>query len=250
MSPDPARPGLKLSAVVTGAAGGIGFALCARLKADGYHVIGLDQNPVTGADEAIRVDLADHDAVARVGADLAERYEVAALVHNAAVQPLGGAGDIPIESWIEALAVNVVAVDVLVGALKTSIAAHEGAVVVISSVHGRATTSGITAYATTKAALEGWVRAAAMDLAPHIRVNGVAPGAIDTQKLREGFARWGEVGAMERRRVLEDRTPLQRIGAPEDVAHVVSFLCGPQSHFVTGSTIVADGGATIRLGSE
>ncbi len=246
----PARPDGRLTAVVTGAAGGIGFALCARLRADGFHVVGLDQHEVGGADEAIQVDLADHTAVAAVAVDIAERYEVAALVHNAAVQPLGGAGDISIEAWVEALGVNVVACDVLVGGLKTSIAAHEGAVVVVSSVHGRATTAGITAYATTKAALEGWVRAAALDLAPHIRVNGVAPGAIDTPKLREGFARWGEVGAAERRRVLEERTPLQRIGAPEDVAHVVSFLCGPQSHFVTGSTLVVDGGATIRLGSE
>jgi NAD(P)-dependent dehydrogenase (short-subunit alcohol dehydrogenase family) len=246
----PARPDGRLAAVVTGAAGGIGFALCARLRADGFHVVGLDQHAITGADEAVQVDLADHEAVGCVAAELASRLEIGALVHNAAVQPLGGAGDIPVSAWVEALAVNVVACDILVGGLKTSLAAHEGAVVVVSSVHGRATTAGITAYATTKAALEGWVRAAALDLAPHIRVNAVAPGAIDTPKLREGFARWGDSGAAERRRVLEERTPLQRIGAPEDVAHVVSFLCGPQSRFVTGSTIVADGGATIRLGSE
>jgi NAD(P)-dependent dehydrogenase (short-subunit alcohol dehydrogenase family) len=240
----------RLTAVVTGAAGGIGFALCARLRADGFYVVGLDQHPVSGADEAVEVDLADHDAVAAVAADLAARHRIGALVHNAAVQPLGGAGDIPVAAWVEALGVNVVACDILVGGLKEGLAAHEGAVVVVSSVHGRATTPGITAYATTKAALEGWVRAAALDLAPRIRVNAVAPGAIDTPKLREGFARWGEVGAAERRRVLEERTPLRRIGSPEDVAHVVSFLCGPQAHFVTGSTIVADGGATIRLGSE
>jgi len=121
--------------------------------------------------------------------------------------------------------------------------------VVISSVHGRATSGGVTAYATTKAALEGWVRSAAMDLGPGIRVNAVAPGAIDTAKLREGFARWGE-SAEARKAVLRERTALRRIGEPSDVAGAVSFLIGDDARFVTGAVLVVDGGATARLGSE
>ena len=121
--------------------------------------------------------------------------------------------------------------------------------VVVSSVHARATTGGLTAYATSKAALEGWVRSAALDLGPEIRVNAVAPGAIDTAKLSEGFARWGE-SAEERKAVLRERTALRRIGEPADVAAAVSFLIGDDARFITGSVLVVDGGATARLGSE
>jgi NAD(P)-dependent dehydrogenase (short-subunit alcohol dehydrogenase family) len=81
-------------------------------------------------------------------------------------------------------------------------------------------------------------------------VNAVAPGAIDTAKLREGFARWGEESAAERKALLCQRTALQRVGEPRDVAGAVSFLIGDDAKFVTGSVLVVDGGATARLGSE
>jgi NAD(P)-dependent dehydrogenase (short-subunit alcohol dehydrogenase family) len=88
-----------------------------------------------------------------------------------------------------------------------------------------------------------------MDLGPDIRVNAVCPGAIDTAKLREGFARWGE-SAEERKEVLRQRTALRRIGEPSDVAGAVSFLIGADARFITGSVLVVDGGAMARLGSE
>jgi NAD(P)-dependent dehydrogenase (short-subunit alcohol dehydrogenase family) len=88
-----------------------------------------------------------------------------------------------------------------------------------------------------------------MDLAPDIRVNAVAPGAIDTAKLREGFARWGE-SAEDRKAILRQRTALHRIGEPSEVAGAVSFLIGEDARFITGSVLVVDGGATARLGSE
>jgi NAD(P)-dependent dehydrogenase (short-subunit alcohol dehydrogenase family) len=236
--------------VVTGASGGIGAALCHRMKADGYLAIGIDQHPSTAADVDLRADLRDSVQLVALGTELARDYELAAIVHNAAVQPMAGAGETSVADWLDTLRVNVVAVDALLGGARANLARHHGSVVVIGSVHGRATTSGITAYATSKAALEGWVRAAALDLGPYIRVNAVAPGAIDTAKLREGFARWGAESAAERKVVLCQRTALQRIGEPKDVAGAVSFLIGGDATFVTGSVLVVDGGATARLGSE
>jgi 2-keto-3-deoxy-L-fuconate dehydrogenase len=240
---------MTLAVVVTGAAGGIGAALCERMRADGYIAIGIDRMPSPAADMQLQVDLRNSDELAEVGRALTENYELKAVVHNGAVQPVGQAGETPLTEWIEALRVNVLAVDALTSGARESLAASDGSVVVISSVHARATSGGITAYATTKAALEGWVRSAAMDLAPSIRVNAVAPGAIDTAKLREGFARWGE-SAEERKEILRQRTALRRIGEPADVAGAVSYLIGDDGRFVTGTVLTVDGGATARLGTE
>lgn len=236
--------------IVTGAAGGIGAALCERTRKDGYIAIGLDQYPAPAADVALEVDFRDSERVAALSRQLATDYEIKAIVHNAAVQPIATAGETPYTQWVDTFRVNVITVDALVSGARRKLAANNGSVVVVGSVHGRATTGGVTAYATTKAALEGWVRSAALDLGPDIRVNAIAPGAIDTAKLREGFARWGEESADERRSVLVQRTALRRIGDPEDVAGAVSFIIGDDARFITGAVLVVDGGATARLGSE
>ena len=236
--------------IITGAAGGIGSALCTRMRKDGYLAIGIDRNAAPAADTDIRLDLRESDQLRDLGWELARDYDLKAVVHNAALQPIAGAGETLLAEWSDALLVNVIAVDALISGTRESLASNDGSVVVVTSVHGRATTGGVNAYATTKAALEGWVRSAALDLGPSIRVNAVAPGAIDTAKLREGFARWGEGSAEDRKTVLRQRTALRRIGDPSDVAGAVSFLIGIDARFVTGAVLVVDGGATARLGSE
>ncbi|MEH3138884.1 MAG: SDR family NAD(P)-dependent oxidoreductase [Mycobacterium kyogaense] len=236
--------------VVTGAAGGIGSAICKRTREDGYIAVGIDRNPSVEADVDLRFDLMDTEGLVSLGRELGQTYELEAIVHNAAEQPVAGPGETTVERWMETLRVNVLCVDALVAGARKSLASNGGCVVVLSSVHARATTGGLTAYATTKAGLEGWVRSAALDLGPHIRVNAVAPGAIDTAKLREGFARWGEESADARRSHLCERTALRRIGDPAEVAGVVSFLIGADARFVTGAVMVVDGGAAARLGTE
>jgi NAD(P)-dependent dehydrogenase (short-subunit alcohol dehydrogenase family) len=219
------------------------------VRNDGYIAIGLDSDIATDADVDVRIDLRESERLIDLGRELAGDYELKAVIHNAAVQPLAGAGQTSLSEWMDAMRVNVIAVDKLVSGTRESLTTNDGSVVVISSVHARATTGGLTAYATSKAALEGWVRSAALDLGPKIRVNAVAPGAIDTAKLREGFARWGE-SAEERKAILRERTALRRIGEPADVAAAVSFLIGDDARFITGAVLVVDGGATARLGSE
>ncbi len=238
------------SVIVTGAAGGIGAALCDRMRADGHFVIGIDQNPCAAADLDIQLDMRESDGLVEIGNRLAAEHNIKAIVHNAAMQPIAGAGDTTIDEWFDTLRVNVIAADALAAGTRQSLSRTQGSIIVIGSVHGRATSGGITAYATTKAALEGWVRSAALDLGPSIRVNAVAPGAIDTAKLREGFARWGEQLGEERKAILRQRTALGRIGAPEEVAAAVSFLIGDDARFITGTVLVVDGGASARLGSE
>lgn len=236
--------------IVTGAAGRIGAALCERMRADGYTTIGIDRGASVEADVSVRFDLSESEQLVNLGRELARDYALKAVVHNAAVQPIAAAGETSLGAWLETLRVNVIAVDALVTGTRESLVASSGSIVVLGSVHGRATTGGVTAYATTKAALEGWVRSAALDLGPDIRVNAVAPGAINTPKLAEGFARWGDESVEERMKVLCQRTALHRIGEPRDIAGAVSFLIGDDAGFITGTCLVVDGGATARLGSE
>lgn len=236
--------------IITGAAGGIGAALCRRMRSDGYTTIGIDQVPAADADVDLRADLRDSEHLVELARELSQQYKIKSVVHNAAIQPMAAAGETTVTDWLDTLRVNVIAADALVAGTRESLAANDGSVVVIGSVHGHATTTGITAYATSKAALEGWVRSAALDLGPEIRVNAVVPGAIDTRKLQEGFARWGQESSDERKAILCQRTALRRIGSPEDVAGAVAFLIGDDARFVTGAVLVVDGGATARLGSE
>lgn len=235
-------------ALVTGAAGGIGSAICTRLEYDGFEVVGIDRQSSARRRHVV-LDMNESGELAQL-TNVIDQSRVVAIVHNAAVQPLGAAGSNDLETWIEALRVNVIAADALVGAFQGGLEANQGSVVVMSSVHARATTQGISAYASTKAALEGWVRAACLDLGPRIRVNAIAPGAIDTAKLREGFERWEPVERIGRLKELERRTALARVGTPAEVAALVSFLVGSESSFITGTTVTIDGGASARLGSE
>jgi NAD(P)-dependent dehydrogenase (short-subunit alcohol dehydrogenase family) len=236
--------------VVTGAAGGIGAALCKRMREDGYLTIGIDREPALEADVAPQCDLRNIENLVSLGCELARDHDLKAIVHNAAVQPVAKAGETSLSDWVATLQVNVVAVDALLSGTRESLAANAGSVVVVSSVHARATTGGITAYATSKAALEGWVRSAALDLGPRIRVNAVAPGAIDTPKLHEGFARWSKQSVAARMAVVRERTALGRIGQPHEVAAAVAFLIGGDATYITGAVLSVDGGATARLGSE
>ena len=128
---------------------------------------------------------------------------------------------------------------------------RRGAVVNVASVHAIATSAGLAAYAASKGAVVALTRAAALELAPEgIRVNAVLPGAIDTQMLRDGLSRGGpdiDAGMA----ALAERTPLGRIGRPQDVAEAVLFLAdASRSSFITGQTLVVDGGATARLSTE
>lgn len=236
--------------IVTGAAGGIGRAICDHFRDQGYFVIGIDRNEAGTADHWLRIDIGDLGPLREAARVISAEHELAAVVHNAAIQPMAGAGDTEYDVFVETMRVNVLAADSLVHATRDNLATHGGAVVVVSSVHSTATTAGINAYATSKAALEGWVRSAAIDLGPEIRVNAVRPGAIDTTKLEEGFARWGADVARERREVLKARTPLKRIGEPGEIAAAVAFLVSDQASFITGSTLVVDGGASACLGTE
>ena len=234
--------------VVTGAAGGIGSAVCEVFAAAGATVVGLSRNGDAATAEAFAVDLADTSAVSDVARRIAAAGPVSAIVHVAAAQPMAPAAGTTAQQWHDTLTVNVVSLDLLVGGLRSALT-DSAAVIAVSSVHAQATTEGICAYATSKAALEGWVRAAALDLGPQIRTVGITLGAVDGPKLQEGFARWGGE-AQARLDVLNTRTPAGRIATATEVAQAIVWLASPAAGFITGTSIAIDGGALARLGSE
>lgn len=230
-------------AVVTGGAGAIGAATCDLLESQGWQVVAIDKEPSDRPD-AIQLDLADASAVEDALGSL-ERAD--ALVNNAAVQLFKPLSETIVEEWDEVMAVNLRGAFLCLKALFRQLVEARGSVVNISSVHARATSPMIVAYAASKGGVSAFTRAAALEMAPlGVRVNAVMPGAVDTPALRAGFSRRPDA-----KRQLLERTPLQRVGDPVDVAEAVWFLLDRErSGFMTGQELCVDGGALSRLATE
>ena len=239
-------------ALITGAGGGIGQALCEAFAVAGYRVLGLDRSAWTPSSPSVTplaVDLALFTSPSPARDAAVESLHQAigpaglhALVNNAAVQRLGATGGIVEAHVAETFAVNVVAPLMLVQLLLPELERAGGSVVNISSVHATATKPGFVAYATSKAALSGMTRALAVDLGGRVRVNGVSPGAIATPMLEAGFA--GNPGA---RRELDAAHPIGRVGLAGEVAAAAVFLASAQASNITGQELRVDGGVLSRL---
>jgi NAD(P)-dependent dehydrogenase (short-subunit alcohol dehydrogenase family) len=242
-SPSPAH------AVVTGAASGIGRAVAARLAADGWPLLLLDADgealhraaaPLHA--RAATVDVADGEAVAAVAGGLGG--PCGALVLAAGIEPNAPLGELDLATWRRVIDVNLGGQFTCLRAFLPQLRAARGAVVCVGSVVGRAAYRGATAYAASKAGLEGLVRAAALDLAPDVRVNCVLPGTTDTAMLRGGRA-GAELDALLRD--ASDPIPLGRVAQPAEIADVIAFLLAPEAAYVTGASIAVDGGLGARL---
>jgi NAD(P)-dependent dehydrogenase (short-subunit alcohol dehydrogenase family) len=242
-------------AVITGAGGGIGSALCAAFRRAGYRIIAVEHPSVSLADQVGAPDVAlaaDLEAVVRdarardalvaaimkgAGAD-----PIRALVNNAATQRLGSTAEIAPSDFSATLAVNVTAPFLLVQGLLPALERARGSVVNIGSVHTGATKPGFVAYATSKSALSGLTRALAVDLGGRVRVNSIAPGAIATPMMEAGFR-----GKAAARAALGAAHPAGRIGEPAEVAAAAVWLASDEASFVTGAEIAVDGGVSGRL---
>jgi NAD(P)-dependent dehydrogenase (short-subunit alcohol dehydrogenase family) len=129
-----------------------------------------------------------------------------------------------------------------------------GSIVNVSSVHAIATSEGIAAYAASKGAIVALTRALALEFGRNkVRVNAVLPGAVDTPMLRAGLTRGHLKGknASQLIRALGSKHVMGQVGAPEEIAEGILFLADPaRSSFMTGQSLVIDGGATARLSTE
>lgn len=236
--------------VITGVAGGIGAGAAAAFRSAGWAVAGIDRsNRPADADEFLGLDLGAPDAERQLEGYFASLGRVDAVVNAAGVQNTRPVLETDDDEWSRIMEVNVRAT------LWTSRAAHRwlertrGAVVNVSSVHAVATTRGAAAYAASKAALVSLTRSLALEWAPIVRVNCVLPGAIDTPMLADGLRRAGQANE-DGRRALEAGIPLGRIGQPREVAEAIVFLADPdRSSFISGQTLIVDGGVLASLGT-
>lgn len=233
--------------IVTGVSGGIGAAIAQQFGDSGYEVIGVDRLPSPWT-RGESFELVDPQLTTKLRSGF-DTSRLACVVHAAAEQPIESLDVVSEKDWDRTLMTNLTSLDRIVRAFLPELSANHGSVVVIGSVHSLASRRGLAPYAISKAAAEGWVRSAALDYAPAVRVNSVIPGAINSGKLTE-FLQSGEEKPESIIAKIERRTPLGRIGQPEDVAHAVSFLASEAASFITGQTIVVDGGATRLLGTE
>lgn len=242
------------AAWITGAGSGIGRGIAVRLAREGADVCIADMDP-EGAQETARlvekegrraevaicnvavpaqVEAASRQCVSELG-----RLDVA--VANAGIGRGGPLVELSLKDWQDQVDVN------LTGVFLTAQAAarrmielgNGGRIVAISSLAAEMTGAGSWSYSATKVGVRIMVRGWAQELGPHgITVNAIGPGVIDTPLAR---ALAGEEGSAIRQ-ALEQRTPVGRVGKPEDIAGLVAFLCGPDGEFMTGSYLLMDGG--------
>jgi 3-oxoacyl-[acyl-carrier protein] reductase len=232
-------------AVVTGGSTGIGAEICRQMLEVGYEVISLARRKPEQSHarlHAVEVDLMDRSATDRVAADIAARFPISHIVHNAGVIRPALLPDVEQDDLQALTQLHLGAALTLVQAALPSMKRnHFGRIVLMSSrsALGLQTRS---AYSATKAGMIGMARTWALELAPDgITVNVVAPGPIsDTEMFRSVVPK-----DSEREKALAAAIPVKRLGRSEDVARAIMFFCDRASGFVTGQTLYVCGGASV-----
>lgn len=243
--------------IITGAANGIGAATAKLFGAEGATVVLLDIDATGdivarhiraegGAASFLQTDITNEDDVRHAVEYAEETYgRVDVLVNNAAVFILKGL-EASADDWLRSYEVNVVG-----AALCSRYAAAimrksgGGAIVNLGSISGFVAQPHFLTYSATKAALIQMTRGMAMDLAPDIRVNCVCPGTIRTAATERHMAQTG----MTEEQFLAQNAPLHllnRVGQPREVAHAILFLASDEASFITGTSLMVDGGYVAR----
>jgi len=240
--------------LVTGASRGIGLAVAQALVARGEQVVitgrdaaSLEQavEELGGPERALGIAGKSHDEAHRTEVvDRAmERFgRIDALVNNVGTNPVfGSMVDLDLAAARKILDINLVATLGWVQLVhKASLREHGGAIVNVSSISGLGPAPGIGMYGASKAALIQLTQQLAYELAPSVRVNAVAPAVVRT--------RFAEALFEGREEEVASSYPLKRLGVPEDVAGAVAFLLSDQASWITGQTLVLDGGLLLGAG--
>lgn len=247
------------AALVTGASSGIGRHIALRFARDGLAVAIADIDIAGGhaTADAIRqaggrtlfleTDVCDEPAVVRaVEGTVAAFGRLDVVVNDAGGTPRRALLDTDLAGWRAVLDLNLTSMFLVSRAAYLHLAAAgRGAIVNLASLHAYATVPGLGAYAAAKAGVVALTRSLALEFAPAVRVNAIAPGLIETPAWRASVA---DLEAARRQRL--PFHPLGRLGQPDEVAGVAAFLIGDDASYVTGVTIAVDGGLSAQLYRE
>jgi 3-oxoacyl-[acyl-carrier protein] reductase len=236
--------------VVSGGSKGLGFSICKALLAEGYRVATFSRKSTPALEEAIAasggnmywepVDISDEAQLAAFLRRTKEKLgRIGYLVNSAGMANEGLLTMMKAKDISRMIQVNLEGAIVLSqGCVKQMMVGGFGVIVNVSSVVGVRGFKGVAAYSATKAALDGFTRSLSKELGPAgIRVNSIAPGFMETEMT-------SELTPQQKARIVR-QTPLSRLGMVDDVSSVVKFLLSEDSSFVTGQTIVVDGGLTV-----
>ncbi|WAC92437.1 SDR family NAD(P)-dependent oxidoreductase [Mycobacterium sp. Aquia_213] len=228
------------TAVVTGGGSGIGLAVAHRLRADGLDVATIDLRP-SDADLSFTADVTDRSQVdAAVSAIRAQLGPVAVLVNAAGLDGFKKFSNLSFEDWQRVIDVNLHGVFHMTQAvLPDMVEAGWGRIVNISSSSTHSGAPYMAHYVAAKSAVNGLTKSLALEYGPSgITVNAVPPGFIDTPMLRSAEQR-GYLGDIDETIA---RTPVRRIGKPEDIAAACAFLISEEAGYITGQILGVNGG--------
>jgi len=214
------------TALVTGASRGIGAAIVAQLEKDGCKVLTPSRS---------EMDLSSSHSIGQYLANLKEDIDI--LVNNAGINQIAALDDIELANVISILQVNLLAAFQLAQHLSKDMKQRKyGRIVNISSLWSVVTRSGRTSYAMSKTAINGMTRSMAIELASfNVLVNSVAPGYVLTDLTRQN-------NSPEEIEKIAQAIPMKRLAEPEEIANLVAFMCSEKNSYLTGQTIVVDGG--------
>jgi 3-oxoacyl-[acyl-carrier protein] reductase len=242
------------TAIVIGSARGIGKATALRFAEEGANLIIADSEAEAGAATAAELGapfiltdvsrLADAEAAVRLAVDRFGRLDI--MVQNAGIYPWQLIEETSVENWDRVLGVNLRGSFIAArAALVPMKAQRSGRILFTSSITGPHVTSpGHGHYSASKAGINGLIRAAALEFAGYgITVNGVEPGNIMTEAIQLHRS-------PEFIKGMEDAIPLGRLGSPRDVANAFLFLASDEAAYITGTTIVVDGGQLLPEGAD
>ncbi len=235
--------------LVTGGASGIGRAACERFATEGGKVVVVDLNAEHGQETVANIEKAGGQAIfalanigvvadiqSAIGAAVSAYGKIDVIVNNAAMMTFQPVLDLPDDDWDKVQAVNLRSV-FLFCKYGVPHMPDGGSIVNISSVHAHQTTKNVVPYATSKGGMEAFTRGFSEEMADRkIRVNCVAPGAVDTPLL------WSNPEIKNGNEKLTGA-----IGEPADLAAAICFLAADEAKFITGTTLVADGGRLASL---
>lgn len=228
-------------AIITGGTKGIGLGIAEKLASLGARIVVADIYAEKIKHPLIPCDVSNMDNVKAMVAEVLTKFrKIDILVNNAGIYPPKSFLEMQEEDWDKVMSVN------LKGAFNCTktvsafmIQQKSGKIINISSVAGFIAFPGLTHYSASKAGIIGFTRGLALELAPFgINVNAIAPGVIDTPGTKITLPE-------QKRESIIRSVPLKRLGTPNDIAELAAFLATEASAYITGQTIICDGGSTL-----